>query len=417
MGGNYTGRQILDFNIAKADASVNTESASKVYDGTALTAPGEIQGILDADEYNLTPTGTQTNPGVSRNTYMLEFANPAKANNYAIDESLGRLEVASNDAKDFFVSDVVDYTYDGTEHKQAVTVQNHLLQELTEGQDYTLSYEGDLVNAGTVTIVITGAGAYTGSTTRTYQIKPAGLLVHTFNDAKEYDGTPLVGEGEAWRLVGDETVTLTVTGTQTEVGSSPNTYTLTWDGTAKESNYEVLDNVGTLTVLTPGTLYYCESGTGSTWTKGSKDTLNFVFKRIQGDETTFDHFAGLEVDGKSVSTKGYKAKRGSVVVSLLPSYLETLDVGNHTLAAKFDDSDPVNVAFTVKAPGSTPANNGGTGGTSSSDNNEGAGGASVQSRTATPRTGDPTPVTLWIALALAALGIALCGLSLRARRA
>ena len=253
IGGNYTGRRFLDFEIGKAAGEIVTPSAAKVYDGTALKAQGAISGILDADQHTFETTGEQTDPGVSRNTYDLTFENPAKANNYAITESVGRLAVVSNNAKDFFVSDVVDYTYDGTEHKQAVTVRNHLLQELVEGVDYTLTYEGDMVNAGTVTITIAGTGAYTGSVTRTYQIKPAQLQVHTFDAAKTYDGTPLVGDGEVWRLVGDETVTLTVTGTQTEIGSSPNTYTLTWDGTAKEGNYEVDENVGTLTVLAPNT--------------------------------------------------------------------------------------------------------------------------------------------------------------------
>ncbi|MBR3314178.1 MAG: hypothetical protein IKG18_08580 [Atopobiaceae bacterium] len=456
-GANYTGRQVLQFEIRKAAASIDTESAVKVYDGEALTAQGAISGILSADQYTFKTTGKQTNPGVSRNIYDLTFKNPAKANNYTFDESVGRLAVVSNDAKDFFVSDVVDYTYDGTEHKQAVTVRNHLLQELVEGEDYTLSYEGDLVNAGTVTIVINGAGAYTGSVTRAYQIKPAQLLVYTFDDAKVYDGTPLVGDGEVWRLVGDETVTFTVTGTQTEVGSSPNTYTLTWDGTAREGNYEIDERVGTLTVNAPDTAYYCESGAGGVWTKGSSETLGFVYKRTWDDETTFDHFKGLSVDGKPVSAKGYEARRGSVVVDLLPSYLEALDTGSHTLTTEFDDGDDVTVAFEVKegakpdddtpaddtpgdddvpgddtpaddassddAPGEdkpskdSPSRTSSSPTSSSPTSSSGTGRTSAPTRTSTvPRTGDPTPQSTLVALALGALGIALCVLSMRSRQ-
>ena len=391
---------------------------------------------MSADKYSFETTGEQTDPGVSRNTYDLSFENPAKANNYAIDESLGRLAVVSNDAKDFFVSDVVDYTYDGTEHKQAVTVRNHLLQELVEGVDYTLTYEGDLVNAGTVNIVINGAGAYTGSVTRTYQIKPAQLLVHTFDAAKTYDGTPLVGDGEVWRLVGNETVTLTVTGTQTEVGSSSNTYTLTWDGTAKEGNYEVHERVGTLTVNAPDTVYYCESGADGAWTKGSNKTLGFVYKRTWDDETTFDHFKGLSVDDKSVSAEGYEARRGSVVVDLLPSYLESLDTGSHTLKTEFDDGDAVTVTFTVREAAATggeessnvPSGSGdvasgdvASGDTASGDtantmsgNGDAGGlmGGSV-SRTVTPQTGDYATRALSVALVLSIIGAVLCVLSRR----
>ncbi len=411
MGGNYTGRQILGFEINKATGNIVTPSAAKVYDGTALKEDGAISGILGADQYEFKTTGEQTDPGVSRNTYELTFQNPAKANNYAIEEHLGRLAVVSNDAKNFFVSDVVDYTYDGTEHKQAVTVRNHLLQELVEGKDYTLTYEGDLVNAGTVTITIAGTGAYTGSVTRTYQIKPAQLMVHTFDAAKTYDGTPLVGEGEVWRLVGNETVTLTVTGTQTEIGSSPNTYTLTWDGTAKEGNYEVDENVGTLTVNAPDTMYYCESGADGTWTKGSSKTLGFVYKRTRDDEMTFDHFKGLSVDGKAVSAEGYEARRGSVVVDLLPSYLETLATGSHKLTTEFDDGEAVTVAFTVKEASSSEGGGSSTAPTGNGNAGESMGGSA--GRTTTPQTGDYTTPALFVALVLGIIGAALCVLSRR----
>jgi hypothetical protein len=234
-----------------------------------------------------------------------------------------------------------------------------------------------------------------------------------------YDGTPLVGDGEVWRLVGDETVTFAVTGTQTEVGSSPNTYTLTWDGTAREGNYEIDERVGTLTVNAPDTAYYCESGAGGVWKKGSSETLGFVYKRTWDDETTFDHFKGLSVDGKTVSAKGYEARRGSVVVDLLPSYLETLDTGSHTLTTEFDDGEAVTVAFTVKeaaaAGGGEPST---TGGGESSNAPSGNGGigrstAGAVSGTTIPQTGDYATLELRVALVLGIIGATLCVLSWR----
>ena len=346
--GNYGGAQILGYDIGRAGALIATESAFKIHDGTPLTAPGSVEGIVDADAYDFAVTGSQTDPGISRNTYTLEFANPSKANNYAAEESVGRLVVASNDAADFFVSDVEDYVYDGSEHRQAMTVRNHLLQELVEGEDYTLSYEGDLVNVGTITITITGIGRYEGSTTRTYAITPATLDVNTMSATKVYDGTPLVGDGELHGLVGEETVTLTITGTQTEVGSSPNTYTLTWDGTAREANYEVREFVGTLTVVSPESLYYCSYGDGGTWSRGSVDGLTFVFKRTYDDESTFSHFKGLEVDGEEVGQDAYTAESGSVVIRVQPAYLETLADGTHTLTTQFDDGADATASFTIK---------------------------------------------------------------------
>ena len=63
-----------------------------------------------------------------------------------------------------------------------------------------------------------------------------------------YDGTALTAEGKISGFVNGETATFATTGTQTLVGSSQNTYSLTWDGTAKQGNYKISETLGTLTV-------------------------------------------------------------------------------------------------------------------------------------------------------------------------
>ena len=51
------------------------------------------------------------------------------------------------------------FVFDGTEHKPSVhlKVNNKLL---TEGTDYEITYDGDLINAGTVKLTVTGIGVY-----------------------------------------------------------------------------------------------------------------------------------------------------------------------------------------------------------------------------------------------------------------
>ena len=66
------------------------------------------------------------------------------------------------------------YNYDGTEHKPSATLTINGVAA-TEGTDFKLSYEGDLVNAGTVTVTATGIGKYTGSVSTTYRINPQTL--------------------------------------------------------------------------------------------------------------------------------------------------------------------------------------------------------------------------------------------------
>ncbi|MBQ6583345.1 MAG: hypothetical protein IJH77_05920, partial [Mogibacterium sp.] len=82
-------------------------------------------------------------------------------------------------------------------------------------------------------------------------INPAAILVKTMDAEKIYDGTPLTAGGTIQGLMNGETAVLLTTGSQTEVGESVNTYRIDWKNeltTAKESNYTVEEELGTLAV-------------------------------------------------------------------------------------------------------------------------------------------------------------------------
>ena len=84
-------------------------------------------------------------------------------------------------------------------------------------------------------------------------INPAPVTISTGSGSKAYDGTPLTkNEAKIEGLAEGESVTLKATGSQTEVGSSDNTYSITWDN-AKASNYTVTEALGTLTVTSSST--------------------------------------------------------------------------------------------------------------------------------------------------------------------
>lgn len=85
--------------------------------------------------------------------------------------------------------------------------------------------------------------------TETLTISKRELTVTTESASKPYDGMPLTAPGRVDGLVNGETVELRLTGSQTEVGSSDNTYELAWTGSARQANYTVADGeVGKLTV-------------------------------------------------------------------------------------------------------------------------------------------------------------------------
>ena len=79
-------------------------------------------------------------------------------------------------------------------------------------------------------------------------IIPATLTITTPSSSTVYTGTPLTaGPATITGLVNGETATVTATGRQTAVGSSQNSYSISW-GTASPSNYTIVANLGTLTV-------------------------------------------------------------------------------------------------------------------------------------------------------------------------
>ena len=260
--GNYTGEFTKTYQILPREYTVTTNSDSKVYDGTALTAGGTVNNLVDGETVNLTMTGSQTNVGTSNNTYELKFEGTAKAKNYTHGtDSIGTLTVTKQSIapdpehpetyKEVTITSPSDVVYDGNEHKWIPTVTDKEGNELVAKTDYKVTYSTtDFTNVtGTITVTITGIGNYTGKATRTYSITPKTYTVTTESDSKVYDGTALTAGGKVSGIVKGETVEFTITGSQTSVGTSDNTYELNWTGSARESNYKHgKDSIGTLTV-------------------------------------------------------------------------------------------------------------------------------------------------------------------------
>ena len=121
--------------------------------------------------------------------------------------------------------------------------------------------EGSVTDAGTADNEITSfmiVNADGADVTRNYdnielasrilEVTKRPLLIKTNSAYKVYDSYPLTAKGSIEGLVDGETVTFKVTGSRVGIGSSKNTYMLVWEGTAKESNYEITEEIGTLTI-------------------------------------------------------------------------------------------------------------------------------------------------------------------------
>ena len=106
--------------------------------------------------------------------------------------------------------------------------------------------------------------------------------------------------------------------------------------------------------------YFTFKGDNGQWTRGSSSTLPFTIKHTLTDDPGFDlggnvtyrSFKGIKVDGKSVSEKtdgklNYTYIPGSVKIDLLPDYLKTLSVGDHTLTVEFAGNMSATAKFKV----------------------------------------------------------------------
>ena len=145
-----------------------------------------------------------------------------------------------------------DSKYDGEEHKNKPTVTDTKTNRtLVEGTDYELSYSEDVIDAGTVTVTVKGIGNYEGSFEVTYEITKRNVTLTSGSASKVYDKTALTKDEVT--VSGDgfakgEGATYNVTGTQTEVGNSANSFEYKLNENTLASNYDITKVVGTLTI-------------------------------------------------------------------------------------------------------------------------------------------------------------------------
>ena len=272
--GNYAGEAEVTYEIMKRQVTLESASASKVYDGTPLTKheAGVTEGsMVDGESFVYEFTGIQTVAGESANSFIISAGDGTNLDNYEITKQEGTLKVepkgiVPGEDNGMKVTKPVDKVYNGKEQK-FVPVVTDGDKALVENVDYVVTYtdalgfeddaaaKDDFSNVtGDIFVTVTGIGNYAGSLTQSYQITPKPYTVTTVSGSKVYDGTPLEGaslEGNfVGGLVNDDDATFVVTGTQTEVGASDNTYTLEFVDEQMAKNYKLVkEDIGTLTVV------------------------------------------------------------------------------------------------------------------------------------------------------------------------
>ena len=125
------------------------------------------------------------------------------------------------------------------------------------------------------------------------------------------------------------------------------------------------------------------SGANQEWTKGSKEGLTFKI------DTDIKEFKKVLVDGKELKDTDYDIKSGSTILTLKPSFLDTLSAGKHKIRFEFNTGS-VEAYFTVKDKENS-------------------------SQTESANTGVQNKYGLWIVLLLVAAGV-LAGFGILSKR-
>ena len=152
----------------------------------------------------------------------------------------------------------------------------------------------------------------------------------------------------------------------------------------------------------------------ASWEKGAAPDVTITVKRSIDDETCFDHFTGVSIDGVALDEGAFSAVAGSTVVTLPAATTDTLEVGDHEVKVAFDDGEAT-TTLTVTAPAApggddqpAPSDNPSDKPADNPSNNPSGTPADNRGGGTTPKTGDDTN-QMWLPLLIgggAVIGVA-----------
>ena len=383
--------------VKPRDITLTAASASKIYDGRALTRDSFkiISGeLVKGHKLTAGVSGSQTEIGSSANVVIktsikiTDGSGNDVAKNYNVTTAAGTLTVSRDPVTPITLS-VGDASkiYDGKPFRFLSSDVKVTSGSLPSGYRIEATFNPEApTDAGRYEVTIknvTIRNASGADVTSQFNISRAKgtltiterpLTIETKAANKVYDGTALTERSTpniTGRVEGHQ-VTLRITGSQTKVGSSDNTVsdvkiTDKESGADVTKNYAISYQYGKLTV-SEASSGNGDSGSGSaySWVSGSAGTL---YIKLDHD---YDGFEGLQVDGKDLDRSSYTSASGSTEIWLKASYLNTLSSGTHTLKAKYAGGESAQTSFSVSGRQTT-------------------------------RTGDGSRLGLWIAIMAAAL--------------
>ena len=258
-------------NISRRDVTLTSATDSKTYDGKPLTNDNVAvggDGFAEGEGAVYNVTGSQTEAGFSNNTFSYELKDNTKPDNYNITSFEGILTVSSSE-------DEVVVTITGNKDTQKYDGTEKTVKGYTVSITSPLYKESDFTFDGTALVKGTNADTYMmglseenfTNTNKNFAkvtfhvidgslvIEKRNLVLTSASAQKVYNGTELTakdvtvsGDG----FVKGEGASYDVTGTQTTVGDSENTFTYKLNENTNADNNTIETANGSL-LVTPVT--------------------------------------------------------------------------------------------------------------------------------------------------------------------
>lgn len=289
--------------ITPRKVTLTSETASKPYDGTALTKPDvKIEGsFVEGEVTDIKATGSVTNvsEGDVTNTISYTEGEKFKASNYKIEKDEGKLSITP-------VTDKVtvtikggksSVTYNGEEHTVSGYKVSDISNPLYTANDFSFSgtAEANGKNAGIYKMGLKAADFANTSNNFTnvefvvadgqLEITKRPVILTSADLTKVYDGTALTnGDTPVKEEFGtedafpkNEGLKYTFTGSQTDAGSSKNTFTYAWNEGTNKDNYTIYQVEGDLVVTPIDGIKVTITGRKDTQTYDGKEHFVFGF--------------------------------------------------------------------------------------------------------------------------------------------
>lgn len=293
----------VTLKITPRKVTLTSETASKPYDGTALTKPDvKIEGsFVEGEVTDIKATGSVTNvsEGDVTNTISYTEGEKFKASNYKIEKDEGKLSITP-------VTDKVtvtikggksSVTYNGEEHTVSGYKVSDISNPLYTANDFSFSgtAEANGKNAGIYKMGLKAADFANTSNNFTnvefvvadgqLEITKRPVILTSADLTKVYDGTALTnGDTPVKEEFGtedafpkNEGLKYTFTGSQTDAGSSKNTFTYAWNEGTNKDNYTIYQVEGDLVVTPIDGIKVTITGRKDTQTYDGKEHFVFGF--------------------------------------------------------------------------------------------------------------------------------------------